>query len=165
MVTERARTYPKWLALTAALMCGAWFATQLGMNYAGYCRAEGRFLSDAERIDRVVELELSVYPPVVPLEKTDASGKPYIDNQRPDKPIYYADAAEYFRLNPDCCSLVQLAPFGWWPYFVNRITGRIAVYVRTRYRVRYFDEHGVATETIVEPAAATTNCGHPWSGV
>ncbi len=78
MVTERARTYFKWLALTAALMCVAWFATQLGMNYAGYCRADRRFLSDAERINRVVELELSVYPPVVSLEKTDARGKPPI---------------------------------------------------------------------------------------
>jgi hypothetical protein len=148
------------LAVTVLTVGGfVWWA---GMNYTGYCHAEGRYLSDEERINLAITNILQTYPPVL---TENAVG--VIHAKRPDNPIYYADIAEFKSANNNCCNITQVGPEGKNDRvsLYSRITGSISGLVHVKYLVRYKDEHGNYLSKTHETYPAITNCGAIWSGI
>ena len=96
--------------LTAFLLC---VGLPASMNYSGFCFAEGRYLSDEERIR--LYLELSMRNTYRYQERGSIKDYEYIK---------YSSVDEFLEKNPDCCGVnikkgYDLAP----PRFLDRITG------------------------------------------
>lgn len=95
------------LAILLASFCYAfWWCA---MNYAGYCHAEGRFLSDQEKIYSAVKYVMPhSYPRTIKRQRNisinGVIGKSdYLYENK--KPIKYKDEQDFLALNPDCCTL------------------------------------------------------------
>lgn len=136
-----------------------WWA---GMNYTGYCHAEGRYLSDEEKIDLAIKNILQTYPPVL---TDNAAG--VIHSKRPDNPAHYADINEFKSANKNCCEITQATNDGegYRVSLYSRITGSISGLVHVKYLVRYKDETGNQVLRPYETSPAITNCGSIWSGI
>ena len=148
------------LAVTVLTVGGfVWWA---GMNYTGYCHAEGRYLSDEERINLAITNILQTYPPVL---TENAVG--VIHAKRPDNPIYYADIAEFKLINRNCCNITMKTNDGegYQVPMYSRIMGSISGLVHVKYIIRYKDKQGVELSKNHETYPAITNCGAIWSGI
>lgn len=139
-----------------------------GMNYAGYCHAEHRFLSDEEKINSAIEFALYGYPPSISKEiELNVNG---VSQKRehwfiPEHSIKYQDLNEFNKINPACCRLSMRTGEGSMPSFLDRITGYVSTYVLVNFKVRYLDEHQVEKYGDAGIAVAVKNCGESWSGM
>lgn len=135
-------------------------------NYTGYCAAEGRRLTDQEKIRIVVEQILAGYPK--PGESID---RVRIENgvrkwesipKHPAHPIPYRDINEFYSMNPDCCKVTKKFHDGdGWVVLpvLGRITGAYSDYVTVTYNLRYRDEQGNEQQKIIKTYPVITNCG------
>ncbi len=137
--------------LGAVLLAIVWWP---GRSYFGFCHAEGRYLSDAEKIDIGIEAALASYPP--PLAR--------FDNHPPGYPIYYPSKEEFLRINPECCALTDSIREGQHVTFWSRLKGTNSTYVTVNYLVRYRDDSGKDVAEPASTARAISNCGHAWPG-
>lgn len=147
-----------------ALGYGFWWCS---MNYAGYCHAQNRFLTDQEKIDAGIQFALNRYPPSIRVTQTDMVNgvKKQITVLRvPEHPVKYQDVAEFKAMNPDCCNLSMRTGEGGRPSFIERIFGYVSTYVLVLYKVRYW-ENGEVKLGDSGMAVAVKNCGKPWSGL
>jgi len=135
-----------------------------GMNYAGYCHKEGRFLSDEEKIHSAIRYVLAGYPPSI-------SNVEVIVNDafqrgpswaKPKNTIKYKDVDEFQEINPNCCKLSMVIAEGVRSSFIDRIAGYFSTFVIVRYKVRYFDDNNVEKHNDGGQAVAIKNCGQAW---
>ncbi|HSC74692.1 MAG TPA: hypothetical protein VLB90_00460 [Pseudomonadales bacterium] len=154
--------YIKQFFLAVTLLAVGGFVWWAGMNYTGYCHAEGRYLSDEEKIDLAIRDILQTYPPVL---TENAVG--VIHSKRPENPVYYTDITEFKSSNNNCCNITQVGPEGKndRASLYSRITGRISGFVHVKYLVRYKDEQGTGLSKSIDTYPAITNCGAIWSGI
>lgn len=138
-----------------------------GMNYAGYCHKESRFLSDEEMINSAVQFILDRYPPSISkVIEVNKDGK--IQKREywylPENPVKYKGIKEFIEINPSCCNLSMIAGDSGYPDFIDRITGNVATYVIVEYNVKYLEENEEKTQ-LDSTAVAIKNCGKSWSGL
>ncbi len=141
---------------SASAFCLWW----TGMNYTGYCHAQGRYLGEDELINVAVREVLNHYPPtiVVHSEKIGNTGNTRQIYALPENPVFYADVNEFMQLNPNCCALSMRTGEGRRPWFLDRIFGKISSYVLLEYSVRYV-ENGIEKNYPDSTAVAVENCG------
>lgn len=154
--------YVKRFFISATVLAVSGFVWWTGMNYAGYCHAEHRFLSDEEKINLTIKNILQTYPPVL---TENAMGA--IHSKRPENPVYYADMADFKSINVNCCTITQKTNDGegYQVSFYSRITGNISGLVHVKYLVRYKDKQGDEVSKLLDAYPAITNCGTVWSGI
>lgn len=129
-------------------------------NYFGYCRADGRFLSDKEKEDAAILYVLENYPPVIEIPVGSRNF------QRPPNAVPYVSLAEFRASNPRCCALVPVLPkSGYAPPFDVRIMGGFSTFVRLNYIVRLVAADGEQIARPVENHVAVSNCGRTSSGI
>jgi len=155
------------------------------LSYNGFCFAQGRYLTDEERIRSAVEAILASYPRItyaydvlpkpgyeVVRDKTrccaqgDASrfdgskGGTAIDASQL---IPYRDIEEFFAVNPDCCRFAREGLYGELGSvdFWTRVGGYSAGFVSAKYRVRYRDADGKVRSKFSAVSWSFTACGEP----
>ena len=89
-----------WVSLAAVLAYVAYLGYLARLNYTGYCHAEGKYLTDGEKIRMAVADELKRYPPAISSAYVGGKKLPIAAN-----PIHYQDVNDFLRLNPACCSV------------------------------------------------------------
>jgi hypothetical protein len=121
-------------ALLIVFVPAAWWS---GMNYAGYCHRENRFLSDQEFIDIAVELALQRYPFTVPIYENVNGEKRMVDIRMPANSIRYANTEEFWRENPNCCALVDEVPAEKLSIGkLDRLLGSVATFVVVKLKLK-----------------------------
>lgn len=138
-----------------------------GMNYAGYCHAEHRFLSDEEKIHSAVQFVLNRYPPTIS-KKIDVTVNGVAQKSDywypPENPVMYKDINDFMAINPGCCRLSMRTGEGSPLSLLDRITGYASTFVIVKYDVRY-KENGIEKSQMDSTAVAVRNCGNAWSGL
>lgn len=134
-------------------------------NYSGYCFEQGRYLSDAEKIDLAARNVMGFYRARIDYEKARekrdiSQGRP--GNEQPKVYIPYQDINEFFLLNPECCKVTKEFHDGdgfvaveFW----DRITGSVSDYVTVEYFVRYRDLQGLEHRELIKTHPIISNCG------
>lgn len=133
------------------------------LNYAGYCFAEDKYLSDAEKIRKAVEATLKNYPP------SNLIGYRH-DLQRDDQVpqpagqvIHYSSVDEFYSLNPECCAVSPVVAYkgseSYGAEFREKVTGTISGFVYMNYSVRYKDTNAVVQSIKVVSYLPISNCG------
>lgn len=151
--------YAKWGLVLILLVLSARAAWWSGRNYAGYCEAESRYLTDEEKINIAITDTLRSYPPPLPKYGSDGGTRKVVDIRPPAEPINYADLEEFLRLNKDCCALTKEVREGQSVTPISRLTGRISTFVTVKYLVRYRDHQGNIVSEPSETFRAISNCG------
>ena len=140
----------------------------MGMNYSGYCHAEGRYLSDDEKIRSAVQYVLNRYPPTISkkIEKT-IDGKVHVYDHwyMPENPIKYKNVDEFLVLNPGCCELSMTMAEGLTPLWIDRVSGIVSTYVLVLYKVRYLGPDNIEKHADGGMGVAIQDCGKAWSGL
>lgn len=150
-----------YIALGVALAYGGHLGYLAQLNYTGYCHAEGKYLTDDEKIRGAVADVLKTYPRAVYLAGTREEelriGRP------PPKTIPYQDVDDFLRLNPACCSVtfVRRNSEGATPEFLARIVGAPSGFVNVNYVVRYWNTNNQAQSKEVKTSVPISNCGKP----
>lgn len=137
------------------------------LNYTGFCLKEGRFLTDEEKVQVAVSYVMTGYPPVLARTRaTDEGGvwRNVVEYARPEDPIYYLDAAEFSRVNRDCCVVAARPGRAQAPLFWSRVRGRLSDFVRVSYRVRYLEPGGTEGSQVHVQWVAVANCGRAGPG-
>ncbi len=139
----------------------------MGMNYNGYCHAEGRYLSDEEKINSAVQFVLDRYPPTIS-KQIEVNDNGVVQKRdywyAPEKPVMYKDINDFKLINPECCRFSFRTGEGRAPSVIDRITGYVSSYVIVSYKVRYIEEHS-EKYAMDGTAVAIKNCGRAWSGL
>lgn len=161
------RNIKKGLLLVGLLAIG-WVVWWCGMNYTGYCHAEGRYLSDDEKIRPAIQFVLDRYPPTI--SKTIERNVNGVIQKSdfwyaPEQPVKYRDIAEFMAINPDCCELSMRTGEGRGGALLDRVTGYFSTYVIVWFKVRYLDENNIENYGKKGMAVAIKNCGESWSGL
>lgn len=134
----------------------------------GWCKSEGRILSDQEKIENVIAVILKEYPKEGDSKLFNSeSYEPYYDGvqMRPAKyPVPYHDINEFLALNPTCCNVVQhyVSPYkegGEYVSFFDHFTGRKTAVISIKYLLRYKDESGEIQSKPWDYATGMDNCG------
>lgn len=133
-------------AISVALMNQLHIALQLDQ---GICIAQGRKMTEQEKVDGAVREILRAYPPLFRVGEKLA---------RPPKPIPYADVAEFHRLNPGCCEFKLALSFEEITDASARIHEEQSGYVRARFLVRYADDSGVRREVPFKWELPVSHC-------
>jgi hypothetical protein len=156
--------YVKRFFMAVTFLAVGSFVWWAGMNYTGYCHAEGRYLSDEEKIDSAVQHVLAGYSTSVEFPVKIVNGSfqrgPKWDKSR--NTIRYKDANEFFEENPDCCKFSMVIGEGYTASIIDRIFGYISTFVTIRYKVRYFDDDNIERYNDGGQAVAIKNCGQAW---
>lgn len=136
------------------------------MNYQGYCIAQGRQLTDEEKLRVAIAYELKQYPPAVdyhkpPPEKQNVAAGYFL---KPINPIYYRDVDEFLAVNPGCCQL-KLKRSVDQPVllFRERASGAVTSFARITYKVRFLDKDNNAQAIEHTTYPALSNCGVPFN--
>lgn len=132
----------------------------------GYCHAEGKYLTDDEKIRVALIDVLREYPPSVirtPIDPTKGGNLTV-----PKDPINYRDVNEFLYLNPDCCKVRPTETYteGSTVTLLEKLTGTASSVIETNYLVRYRGEDGLERSIKTTPSLHITNCGtpgKPWS--
>lgn len=134
------------------------------LTYSGYCHAQGKYLTDNEKIRVAVADVLTNYPPSVILRKhhPDAAIEGYLP---PENPIFYRDVDDFLRLNPDCCNISHISLYkggeSTVPRFFERATGGVSSFFKVSYTVRYLDSSRTEKSNDATEYYALSNCGVP----
>jgi hypothetical protein len=139
-------------------------AAYLTLSYKGFCWEENRFLSQYEKKIYAVRYILEHYPPVLAFHGNVGNGERAF-YKRPDEPIRYRSIEEFFRINPNCCSVVEKGYKGFEPSVASKLTGSISSFVKVDFNVRYLDDKGKVSSKQHTMYLAISNCGHVWSGI
>lgn len=149
----------------SALLAIGFAVWWMGMNYNGYCHAEGRYLSDEERINSAVQYVLASYPQSVSnveviVNDAFQRGPNWV---KPKQTIKYKDVGEFLEINLNCCELsmalgVEAEPTS----LLDRITGYISTFVIVRYKIRYLDDDNIEKYNDGGQAVSIKNCGQAW---
>ena len=123
-----------------------------GLNTAGFCFPEMRFLSDYERYERYFK------------EKTSDK---WVLMHKPNDDIYYVERIPYESFKsfiekyPDCCDINGKAPYELAPRsFSDRITGYNAAKTITMdININYIDKDGEKRSEVFRYQDHTKNCG------
>lgn len=137
----------------------------LSLNYAGFCFAERRFLSDEEKIKIAIKYILSTYPPVIDLfeERNEIVVK--IGRNTPADPIRYDSMEDFLSQNPSCCKITKtMERSGYTVRLEHKLLGSVNTFVELKFKVKYVDEKGIVRTAMKTRYVAVSNCGHPWSG-
>ena len=133
------------------------FAVPATLNYSGYCWEEKRWLSDEEKIRRMIYI-------------TNKSGYIRIENKNKKgdyiqiKNIPYKDIDDFLQKNPDCCNVDSSYPyssegvlplFDFWDYVF--LGGGYVVHLN--YLENYIDEDNIHQSHKVERQSVISNCG------
>ena len=150
--------------LAAGAAYGAWW---MGMNYTGYCHAEGRYLSDQEKFDSAIQYVLDRYPPTI--SKTvvvDVNGTKQTREHwyMPENIIRYNGIDDFKKNNQDCCKLSKTAGEGRRHSILDRLTGNASGFVIINYKVMYI-ENSFKNHAMDVTAVTVKNCGTSWSGL
>lgn len=118
------------------------------LNYSGMCIPEGRWLSDEEKINKVVAL-------ILVHSKSTKNINFFLKNKQ-------LEVAEFIRSNPNCCAInpdtgpYDLPP----PSFFDRITGfNAAEPITVDFMAHYKDKNNKESESKVHTETLLTNCG------
>jgi hypothetical protein len=139
-------------------------AAYLTLSYNGFCWEDGGFLSQEEKKIYAMGYILEHYPPVLGFHGNVGNGERSF-YKRPDKPIRYRSIEEFFRINPNCCSVVEKGYKGFEPSVASKLTGSISSFVKVDFKVRYLDDKGKISSKQHTMYLAISNCGHVWSGI
>ena len=133
------------------------------LNERGVCLREMRRIPDDELIRRWVEVVIKNYPPPDPSYRRDDNGAWISALQDYGEPIRYKDAAEFFALNPDCCSVTTNDPIsGYMPSEDERSFGSGRGYVLFEYKLRYKTKNGMELFRPYKQDYPLNNCGEIW---
>lgn len=146
------------------------YSVKTGMSYMGYCFAQQRYLSDQEKIDRVVQEILNSYPPTLVHYEKNGTGQTVMKWINPEDPIYYDSVEDFLSVNGDCCVVTDIVKrdaghVGDKIPLIFKMSGKISDYVIVRYLVRYKTPGGNIVEEKYDANYAVTNCGYVWSGI
>jgi hypothetical protein len=137
------------------------------LNYSGFCFREWRYLSDEEKIRSAVGYILTRYPPHFDGYRpyAEPSIARHFTPPRPENPIRYRDAEEFFAVNGNCCEITARAREGYRPDFLTRVFGRFSCFVKAKYQVRFVVDDGREMSLPHSTYVAISNCGHAWDGM
>lgn len=125
----------------------------------GECIWAGRVLSDDEKIRAAVHYLLKDYPPAaIRTQTSETSWR----NDPPQNPVFYKDLSEFFRLNPDCCTVTKMRNSDeGTPDPIAYVMGTFSGFARINYYVRYLDGGGSPHSALSENSIPISNCGRP----
>ena len=164
------KTKKSLIVLVAILLLGlAGYAIYLAhLSYSGYCFEQKRFLTDDEKIRAVVREILVRYPKSgdVVHELKIVDGKRVWTKRKkwPESPVPYESIDHFLRLNPDCCSVSDLATYGTGLVKISvmqRVLGRASDFVRINYYLRYLDEKGNENKKLIQDERVVNQCAKP----
>lgn len=147
--------------LAVAVIVGVpWLLWRAGQNYLGYCSAEGRYITNEERIRLATEQEF--------FERA-SSPKDYglfdevhgkrVNVERPDGTLLpYSNIEEFRRINPQCCSFTTEVRNDEVT-LLDRLTGSYVGDAVIRYQVRFRLSDGQIVMHQREIAWEMGNCG------
>jgi hypothetical protein len=124
-----------------------------GLNYAGVCLAQKRFLPEAEKIQLAVTYTNA--SSVVPVRVSGHETRLY-------KSIPYTGAEDLINNNPHCCRITvgqRWGDEGAPPDFLSRAFGLYVGDVRIDYVARYRDEQGNQHSYPLKRIVILGNCG------
>lgn len=146
-----------------ALGYGFWWCS---MNYAGYCHAQNRFLTDQEKIDAGIQYALNRYPPSIRstrIEVVNGIKKQVTVLKVPEHPVKYRDVAEFKTMNPNCCYLAKVVgEDGLRHPWIDRVSGYFADFAIMSYKIRYMED-GQEKYAAGGMSVSIANCGRAWS--
>jgi hypothetical protein len=151
--------YVKWISIGLPVLGVAWVVWWYGLNYAGYCHAEGRYLSEREQIEAAIRAVLVIYPPTVDLYEIADGERRLTGRAEPSDPIPYADIADFLGINERCCELTEIGEEGYTIPWDDRVSGKLSTLVRVKYVVRYDDRYGNRFSEPAETIVGISNCG------
>lgn len=122
-----------------------------GLNYAGYCLAEGRWLTDEEifrkQIARIIQQD-KIY-----LQLPKRGNVHY-------KAVKYKSVEEFLKQNPNCCKMHRFGPDGGVGIsFRAKINGDYLDGMGIYYKARYLDKTGKIKELNRSVYPIVNNCG------
>ncbi len=139
------RKYPIVFALSGLFLIGIILPASL--NYSGFCIAQGRYLSDDEKIRAVISYH----------NNRDTLPVGTHNYQQ----ISYRSVEEFLAKNPNCCAVDPGVPVGIPPdSFFNRVIGLDSNKpVIVNYKMMYIDDHGIRSSQSIKFENVLTNCG------
>ena len=154
-----------YIALGAVIAYGTYLGYLARLTYTGYCHAEGKYLTDEEKIRVAVTDLLTKYPP--PVIQTQVEINVWHQSV-PNHPIHYRDVDQFLALNPDCCKVDPTEKFmeGGTLTLIEKLTGTATSVVEVNYLVRYRLDDGEEASIKTTSYLHITNCGTPgtpWS--
>ena len=156
-----------WIAFAAALGYGVYLGYLGWLTTRGYCHADGKYLTDDEKIRVALVNLLSKYPPAV-VEKTVTGGQGR-GRSAPVDPVHYRTVDEFLLLNPDCCKVrsvtypePDVSPECIGPHdLVDTLKGVATCAIEVTYLVRFKDEHEAVQSIKTTGWLHISNCGTP----
>lgn len=144
------------------------------LNYSGFCFKELRYLSDDEKIQRVIaEINKGIFITGAGTITNPAIGEVGAIRE----PIPYESVEVFLKENPDCCTLIpkngNYADIGHPPTLWQRIFGNVNYGVRMKYKLKYLetpvDIHGnkgigQEREMHIDGIFGSGNCGQGCKG-
>ena len=155
-----------WILFAAVLGCGVYLGYLGWLTTRGYCHAEGKYLTDAEKIRVALVDLLTKYPPAV-IRK---SVEPNVSiMSTPNNPIFYRDVNDFLSLNPDCCKVrsvtypePDVSPECIGSHdLVDTLMGVATCAIEITYLVRFKDEHEAVQSIKTTGWLHISNCGTP----
>lgn len=143
--------------LGCAVFYGLWWS---GMNYTGYCHAQGRYLSEEELINLSVKNAILTFPPVIRTIGNDNNS--FI---RPIKFVAYSGVDDFFEKNINCCEITLRGDEGYKVSLYSRLTGSVYGLVHMRYLVEFKNNDSIDMHELHESYSAISNCGVVWEGI
>jgi len=131
------------------------------LNERGICIREMRRLPDEELIRPWVVAAIKNYPPLDEKGKKNDKGEWASSLQDYGSPIPYRDVAEFFAVNPICCTVQSSSPYsGYTPNDEERKGGFGRGFVKLEYKLRYRATDGSDRFfRMYAKSIAVTNCG------
>ncbi len=130
-----------------------------GLNYAGYCLDQNKFLSDEEKI-RIAVGFVQSHSSVV-IERHEGNQ----NIAESFKAVPYKNFSDFMDKNPNCCAFKddphRPRPDGILPASINwgKFLGRSAANVFVNYKAQYVDKNGAIKSTPQYRRVNIQNCG------
>jgi hypothetical protein len=141
------------LALTIALAV-AGVTVPLALTYSGYCRSEGRWVSDEEKTRSAI---VWVFQRQDRLRFRTINGR--TEAWHPTA-IHYKTLDEFLEANENCCGIGPLPGDDFTPpTFLTRLFGTLTDVVVVSYTERYVDDSGVTQSERVVRQVEVNVCG------
>jgi hypothetical protein len=126
----------------------------LALTYSGYCRSEGRWVSDAERIRSAI---IYVFQRQDRLRFRTSNGA--TEAWQPTV-IHYKTLDEFLAANKNCCGKGPLPGDDFTPpTFLTRLFGTLTDVIVVSYTERYVDDSGLAQSERVVRQVEVNVCG------
>lgn len=156
-----------WILFAAVLGCGVYLGYLGWLTTRGYCHAEGKYLTDEEKIRVALVDLLRKYPPAV-VDKTVTAGQGR-GRSAPVNPVRYRNVDEFLFLNPDCCKVrsvtypeLDVSPECIGSHdLVDTLMGVATCAIEVTYLVRFKDEHEAVQSIKTTGWLHISNCGNP----